>query len=406
MSTPNSDSPALPGGSLGAQPGSLGAQPEPPAGEQTQASPSLAGTPPADPPSPAASSRPSGGEYSLPILIGTFVLALVGIGLLGLGLYAVVRLGSGGPFAAALSSATPARLTTLVVLVPTTTPAPPATATTAPSATFTVRPPTATLAAATASISATASVTATAAGLTPTVGSDVLTLVQGVNVRGGPGTNYPVVGSIKAGDTAPLLGRNAAGDWFVIGYKNGLAGQGWVSANSSISSYSGDKSHLAVVAAPPVPATAVPTATPKPAGNPNGALVNGAHGVSGMLNLCSNQVTFAVNERVCFVEWIKNNTTQAVPYGLLRVTAVKAGGGTQFQTSWSGEQAAHGMLGIDPGCIGPTDRCKGQWEDGIRLSSACSYQLFLSVCFSDYPTCRGTTGDWETLSGAIVITVQ
>jgi uncharacterized protein YraI len=357
-------------------------------------------------PPPAASSRSSGGEYSLPILIGTFVLALVGIGLLGLGLYAVVKLGSGGTLAAALSSATPARLTTLVVLVPTTTPAPPATATTAPSATFTVRPPTATLAAATASISATASVTATAAGLTPTVGSNVLTLVQGVNVRGGPGTNYPVVGSITAGDTAPLLGRNAAGDWFVISYKNGLAGQGWVSANSSISSYSGDKSQLAVVAAPPVPATAVPSATPKPAGNPNGALVNGAHGVSGMLNLCSTQVTFAVNERVCFVEWIKNNTTQAVPYGLLGVTAVKAGGGTQFQTSWSGEQAAHGMLGIDPGCVGPTDRCKGQWEDGIRLSSAGSYQLFLSVCFSDYPTCRGTTGDWETLSGAIVITVQ
>jgi uncharacterized protein YraI len=299
-------------------------------------------------------------------------------------------------------------LSTQVVLVPTTTPAPPATATA--SATLTAVPATATLAAATPSatsaLTATSSLTATAAGSPAPAGHGLLTLVQGVNVRGGPGTNYSVVGNIKAGDTAPVLGRNTAGDWFVISYKNGLAGQGWVSASSSISSYDGDKNQLPVVAAPPVPATAVPTATPKPAGNPNGALVNGAHGVSGMLNLCSNQVVFAVNERVCFVEWIKNNTTQAVPYGLLGVTAVKDSGGAQFQTSWNGEQAAHGLLGIDPGCIGPTDRCKGQWEDGIRLGSAGGYRLYLSVCFSDYPTCRGNSGDWETLSGAIMITVQ
>src|SRR5262249_3300438 len=161
--------------------------------------------------------------------------------------------------------------------------------------------------------------------------------------------NYLVVGSIKAGDTAPVLGRNATGDWFAISYANGVGGQGWVSASSSISSYGGDKNQLRGVAAPPTPA---PSATTRPAGHPTGALVNGVHGVSGMLNLCSNQVTFAVNERVCFVEWIKNNTAQPVPYGLLGVVAVKDGGGAQFQTSWSGEQAVHGLLGIDPGCIG------------------------------------------------------
>jgi hypothetical protein len=117
-------------------------------------------------------------------------------------------------------------------------------------------------------------------------------------------------------------------------------------------------------------------------------------------------VTFAVNERVCFVEWIKNNTAQAVAYGVLGVTAVKDGGGAQFQTSWSGQQASHGLLGIDAGCIGPTDRCKGQWEDGMRLGSPGGYRLFLNVCFSDFPTCQGSTGDWEVLSGAIVISVQ
>jgi hypothetical protein len=335
-------------------------------------------------------------------LIGVFVLALVGIGLLGLGIYAVARLGSNPLAFVSFSSATPTRRAALVVLVPTTTPAPPATVTASATPTKTAAPATATTSA-TPVLTATTGLTATVIGSTPSVTGSLLTIVQGVNVRGGPGTNYPIVGSIKAGDTAPVLGRNADGDWFVISYKNGVSGQGWVSANTSVSSYSGDKSQLKVVAAPPAPA---PTATPRPAGNPNGGLVNGAHGVSGMLNLCSSQVIFAVNERVCFVEWIKNNTTQAVPYGLLGVTAVKDGGGTQFQTSWSGEQAVHGLLGIDPGCVGPTDRCKGQWEDGIRLGSAGGYKLFLSVCFSDYPTCRGASGDWETLSGAIVIRVQ
>ena len=403
MSTPNSDPPARPDGSLEAKTAPAGAGDQTLVGAASAGQAPPASSPPAPPPPPG--NRPSGGrDYSLPIMIGVFVLALVGIGLLGLGIYAVVKLSSNTAVAAGSSTATLAPLSTRVVLVPTTTPAPPATVT--PTATTTATAVPATIAATAASITATTNTTATAAGSTPTVAGSLLTLVQGVNVRGGPGTNYLVVGSLRAGDTAPVLGRNAAGDWFVISYKNGPGGQGWVSGNSSVSSYSGDKSQLKVVAAPPVPATAAPTATPKPAGNPNGALVNGAHGVSGMLNLCSNQVAFALNERVCFVEWIKNNTTQAVAYGLLGVAAVKDGGGTQFQTSWSGEQAVHGLLGIDPGCIGPTDRCKGQWEDGIRLGSAGGYKLYLSVCFSDYSTCRGTSGDWETLSGAIVISVQ
>jgi uncharacterized protein YraI len=393
MSTPTSDPPTQPGGSLDAKAAAVaaGAEDKTQVGQQPPAGP-----PPANP--------ASGGDYSLPIMIGVFVLALVGIGLLGLGIYAVAKLGSNNVVAAGPSTATRAPRPTLVVLVPTTTPAPPATNTATASATAV--PPTATKTAMASSITATTSLTATAAGITPTAAGGLVTMVQGVNVRGGPGTNYLVVGNIKAGDTAPAVGRNSTGDWFVISFKNGPAGQGWVSANSSISSYSGDKSQLPVVAAPPVPATPVPSATPMPAGNPNGALVNGAHGVSGMLNLCSHQVVFAVNERVCFVEWIKNNSAQAVPYGLLGVTAVKDSGGAQFQTSWSGEQAAHGLLGIDPGCIGPTDRCKGQWEDGIRLGSAGGYRLYLSVCFSDFPTCLGKSGDWETLSGAIVISVQ
>jgi uncharacterized protein YraI len=357
------------------------------------------GLPPAAGPTP---SPQAGSNFSLPLLLGIFVIALLGIGLLGVGLYAVVKLTSNAP--AAVSAATRVPLITQAVLVPTTTLVPTLAHTATPLPSATARPATATstLVATTAPVTATSGLSATVT-LTSTAvaGGEVVTITQGANVRTGPGISYPAIGGIKQGDTAPVLGRDATGSWYEISYKGGLAGLGWISAVTA--SYAGNKSVLPVVAAPPTP---VPTATPKPAGNPNGGLVNGTHGVSGMLNLCSSQVVFAVNERVCFVEWIKNNTNQTVPYGILGVTAIRAGGGTQFQTSWSGQDAVHGLLAIDAGCTGPTDRCKGQWEDGIRLGSAGSYQLFLNVCFSDYPTCRGTSGDWEVLSGSIHITVQ
>jgi uncharacterized protein YraI len=406
MSTPNSDPPRLPGRALDTTTVPAGSTDEtvvgpaplvvsPPPYSPPPPLPPAGDSPP--PPGPTPPNASSGGNYSLPMLIGVFVLALVGIGLLGLGIYAVVKLNSNTLVAAGIATGVP--LSTQVVLVPTTTIMPTAakTPTAAPTATHLPATPTS---AATAAAAATTPITATAS-LTPTQASNLLTIAQGANVRTGPGVNYPVVGGLKVGDTAPVVGRDASSSWYEISYKGGFAGQGWISAVTA--TYNGDKNQLPVVAAPPPPA---PTATPKPAGNPNGGLVNGAHGVSGMLNLCSSQVTFAVNERVCFVEWIKNNTTQSVAYGILGVTAIKAGGGTQFQTSWSGQDAAHGLLAIDPGCIGPTDRCKGQWEDGMRLSSPGNYQLFLNVCFSDYPTCRGSSGDWEVLSGSIVITIQ
>lgn len=44
-----------------------------------------------------------------------------------------------------------------------------------------------------------------------------------VNVRGGPGTQYEVVGRLGNTDTAAVIGRNAAGDWLQIQ-------QGWVNA--------------------------------------------------------------------------------------------------------------------------------------------------------------------------------
>jgi len=87
-----------------------------------------------------------------------------------------------------------------------------------------------------------------------------ITTRQGINARSGPGTNFnPPIGSLASGATAPLLGRNPAGDWYKIQYYNAEA---WVFAG--LVDTSGDTSNLPVDVGPPTPApTAVPpTAVP------------------------------------------------------------------------------------------------------------------------------------------------
>ena len=48
-----------------------------------------------------------------------------------------------------------------------------------------------------------------------------------MNVRGGPGTYYPIVGSAWPGDQLPIIGRNPDGDWWRIRYKGSTA---WIYA--------------------------------------------------------------------------------------------------------------------------------------------------------------------------------
>jgi uncharacterized protein YgiM (DUF1202 family) len=48
-----------------------------------------------------------------------------------------------------------------------------------------------------------------------------------LNVRSGPGTNFPIVGLLYAGQTANVIGRNASSTWWQI---QRLNLRGWVSA--------------------------------------------------------------------------------------------------------------------------------------------------------------------------------
>jgi uncharacterized protein YgiM (DUF1202 family) len=79
-----------------------------------------------------------------------------------------------------------------------------------------------------------------------------------VNVRAGPGTNYPVVGSLPPNIAITVTGRNNEASWWQISSGEGT---GWV-ANSVVEAKNIES--VPVVVAPPPPPTPTPAATPTP----------------------------------------------------------------------------------------------------------------------------------------------
>ncbi len=93
-----------------------------------------------------------------------------------------------------------------------------------------------------------------------------VTILQNMNVRGGPGTNYHVIGPGPAGEVAKVLGRNNDGTWLQVEYPS-ADGTGWVYA--PLVQINGDAQTVAVANAPaPPPPTPVPVPTDPPAPPP------------------------------------------------------------------------------------------------------------------------------------------
>jgi hypothetical protein len=90
-----------------------------------------------------------------------------------------------------------------------------------------------------------------------------------MNIRGGPGTNYPIIGEASSGDAATVTGRNPNNTWFEIEYPPGSGNTGWVFAE--LVEISGNPASVAIAQLPaPPPATptetptTIPTRTPTP----------------------------------------------------------------------------------------------------------------------------------------------
>ena len=82
-----------------------------------------------------------------------------------------------------------------------------------------------------------------------------------INVRGGPGTDYAVVGSLDNGDNVRIVAKNNAGDWWQIRLPNEVLG--WV--YNAIVSITGDTAGVPIAAnIPAPPATPTPAAPPTP----------------------------------------------------------------------------------------------------------------------------------------------
>jgi uncharacterized protein YraI len=79
-----------------------------------------------------------------------------------------------------------------------------------------------------------------------------VTILQNMNVRGGPGTGYPVIGPGPAGESSKIIGRNADGSWVQVKYPS-ADGTGWVYV--PLVRIDGDLSSIPVVqvASPPAP---------------------------------------------------------------------------------------------------------------------------------------------------------
>lgn len=78
-----------------------------------------------------------------------------------------------------------------------------------------------------------------------------------VNLRSGPGTNYPKVGALPVGKSLEITGRNNDSTWWQVSTTGGLA---WIAA--SVTTASNVDNSIPVVQASPPPQP--PTATPAP----------------------------------------------------------------------------------------------------------------------------------------------
>jgi uncharacterized protein YraI len=112
-----------------------------------------------------------------------------------------------------------------------------------------------------------ATVTPTVAAA-PTVATKAHVVAENsANLRSGPGTAYPTVGQLKAGQALDIIGRIASGDWWQLAWDG--QGQAWVAG--TIVNVLGPIDTVAVTQNIPVPPplpTAAPTVPPAPTATP------------------------------------------------------------------------------------------------------------------------------------------
>lgn len=91
-----------------------------------------------------------------------------------------------------------------------------------------------------------------------------VTAPNGVNLRTGPGQEFPIIGLARFGVEGQIIGRSADNQWWVVSAPSGPNSRAWVSAQFVEAR---NVENVPVIAAPPTPtppATATPAATATP----------------------------------------------------------------------------------------------------------------------------------------------
>jgi heat shock protein HslJ/uncharacterized protein YraI len=104
---------------------------------------------------------------------------------------------------------------------------------------------------------------------------------DGVNLRTGPGTIYPVVGFAPDGAEGQIVGKSADGQWWVVPVAASPSGLGWAAA-AYVEAF--NVQNVPVIAAPPAP---IPTPTPTPVATPSPSIDFWADSTSISQNECT-----------------------------------------------------------------------------------------------------------------------
>lgn len=227
-----------------------------------------------------------------------------------------------------------------VLNTPTTTSKQPAVAQSAPVTTTTTTTNTASV---TASVTLTATVTPVP--LAPVTNPQIVA-ASALNVRSGPGTDYPIIDALQQGESANITGKNGGGDWWEVLLDTGQTG--WV--YSSLVTTSGDTTAVAVAANIPTPP---PTATPAPTAPPAATTAPAAPAATAVPAVDPNAAPHftLVSRRL----WSKDENDGCVGKHLLRVHVLDANGsrinGIRLKGIYTGEEFVTGDQGKGDGII-------------------------------------------------------
>ena len=211
----------------------------------------------------------------------------------------------------------------------------------------------------------------------PPSGAPSATAVEPVNVRSGPGTNYPVLVVAPAGATGEVTGKNSDGTWWQVKLPTqySASGVGWVSADY-VTTQNTDS--VAVVEAPPPPPTVAPTPAP-----PSGGASSGCQLVS---QTPTDGTTFTIGAPFNTTWVIKNTGTQKWSSGEYDFMFVGAANNVYLHT---GPDVYDLATNVDPGAtynftvpmlapFGP-----GQfgevWQLVLGSKPVCEFYVYITV---------------------------